>query len=79
MLKVSIKSRVKSLFDGSATSVTSKNTTGEFDVLGSHANFVTLIKEKLILDKGLSTEKKFDVNSGILSCNSDVVVVYLDL
>lgn len=79
MLKVSIKSRVKSLFDGSATSVTSKNITGEFDVLGSHANFITLIKENLILDKGLSTEKKFDVNSGILSCNSDVVVVYLDL
>lgn len=79
MLKVSIKSRVKSLYDGSATSLTSINDTGEFDILASHANFVSLIKEKIILDKGLATEKKFEINSGVLSCNSDEVLVYLDL
>lgn len=79
MLKVSIKSRIKSLYDGSATSLTSVNDTGEFDILASHANFVSLIKEKIILDKSLATEKKFEVNSGVLSCTSDNVSVYLDL
>lgn len=79
MLKVSIKSRTKNLFEGAATSISSFNDTGAFDVLLSHANFITLIKQAIFIDKGLASEKKLDITSGVLSCTNDEVSVYLDI
>ncbi|MDC0449028.1 hypothetical protein OAL67_00240 [bacterium] len=76
-LKVSIRSREKHLFDGNVSTLTSINDTGEFDVLGYHANFVTLIKKYVLLDKGLSTQKKFEFDTAVLSVASNKVDVYV--
>ena len=63
---------------GDALTVSSVNETGEFDVLHKHANFVTLIRGYVIVDKGLPTEKKFEIDSGVLAAKTDSVDVYLD-
>lgn len=75
-LKVYVKSRNETLFDGEAVSVTSSNDVGEFDVLWRHANFVTLIKKHIVIDKGLPTEKKFDIEKGLLCVYANEVQVY---
>ena len=77
-IKVDIRSRKEKFFQGEAKTVTSLNETGEFDVLPQHANFVTLIRGFVIVDKGLSTEKRFDVDNGVLATKTDAVDVYLD-
>ena len=41
-LQVKISDREKILFEGEAFAVSSKNEIGIFDVLGEHANFVTV-------------------------------------
>ncbi len=77
-IKVDIRSRKEQFFDGNAKSVSSINDTGEFDVLPKHANFVTLIRGYVIVDRGLPTEKKFEIDNGVLASKTGAVDVYLD-
>jgi len=76
ILNVSIKSKNEVLFEGVAKSVSSQNDVGFFDILPMHTNYVTLIKEFVVLDKGLSTEKYIQIERGILTVVSDIVRVY---
>lgn len=77
-IMVDIRNRKEQFFRGEAKTVSSVNETGEFDVLPEHANFVTLIKAYVIVDKDLTTEKKFEIDSGVLAAKTDSVDVYLD-
>ncbi len=76
-LAVSIKTRNKNLYEGAAESLTSANDAGEFDVLLEHVNFITLIKGKIVLDKGLKSEKTFEMDSGVLSVFRNKVDAYI--
>ena len=76
---VSIKSKTKILFDGPVKTVSSKNERGVFDILPLHTNFITLISDYVILDKGLPTEKKFDIEKGVLYVLSNKVDVYVGI
>ena len=77
-IMVDIRNRKEQFFRGEAKTVSSVNETGEFDVLPEHANFVTLIRAYVIVDKDLTTEKKFEIDSGVLAAKTDSVDVYLD-
>jgi F0F1-type ATP synthase epsilon subunit len=48
LLKVRVITPKSSLFEGEATSVSSINSQGKFDILGQHANFITLIENQEI-------------------------------
>ena len=78
-LDIDIKSRKKEYFKGKAHTLTSINETGEFDVLPYHANFITLIKDYIILDLKKGAERKIDIDTGVLSVEDNVVKIYLDL
>lgn len=77
-IRVDIRNRKEQFFKGEAKTVSSVNDTGEFDVLPQHANFVTLIKAYVIVDKGMPSEKKFEIDNGVLAAKTDAVDVYLD-
>ena len=76
-LVVYIRSRNKSFYKGPIRSLTALNDTGEFDVLPQHANFITLIKDYIILDKDYETEQKFDIESGVLSVLGENINAYI--
>ncbi|MBD3366529.1 hypothetical protein GF360_04320 [candidate division WWE3 bacterium] len=78
-LKVSIRDRRKVLFEGMAKALSSVNDVGDFDVLPEHANFISLIKDTVVLDKGTPHEKSFDIDSGLLSVDENGVDVYVGL
>jgi F0F1-type ATP synthase epsilon subunit len=78
-LTVNIKSRTNSYYNGSASSLTSVNDTGEFDVLPFHANFITIIRDFITIDKGLTTEKKIEIKSAVLSVIGDRVDGYVGI
>ena len=44
-----VASREGVLFEGDVTAISSFNEKGKFDVLASHANFISLIKQGLII------------------------------
>ena len=79
VLNVSIRSKKENLFEGIAKSVSSQNEVGFFDILPMHTNFVTLVKDFVVVDKGLATEKHIQIEKGILTVVSDVVKVYVGI
>ncbi len=79
VLNVNIKSRTNTYFNGTATSITSINDTGEFDILPFHANFVTLIHGFVTIDKRMPTEKKLEIKSAVLSALGGKVDIYVEI
>lgn len=78
-LFVSIRTREKVLFEGSASCLTSFNLRGRFDILPYHTNFITLISKYVIIDTGKETERQFDIDKGILYAMSNKVSVYVGI
>ena len=78
-LNVNIRSRKKNFFTGKTFSVTSINNKGEFDILPLHANFISLIKNYVILSKGTENEQKFALSTGVLRVKENRVDVFLDV
>jgi F0F1-type ATP synthase epsilon subunit len=76
-LNVIIKTRKETVFNGVAHTITSWNERGEFDILPFHANFITVAQKYLVLDKGTASERKFDIESGILTVSSNKIDVYI--
>lgn len=79
VLDVSVRNRNSVIFEGHVTSLTSYNDVGEFDVLPKHANFVTLIRGSIILNRGNTDERKIEVKSGLMNVSQDRVDVYLGI
>lgn len=78
-LQLLIKTRDETLFDGVVESVTSVNKVGKFDILGNHANFISLIQEKLIIKEEGGGKKEFPVESGLARVSKDKVEIYLGI
>lgn len=77
LLKVAIKSRKDTFFEGSAVSVSSQNATGVFDILPSHAHFISIVRNFVKVEKGDGTTENFKVTTGVLRAFDDKVDVYL--
>jgi len=75
-LKFMLKSPIKNVFEGDVHTLTSINLRGIFDILPLHTNFITLISDYVIVDKGLPSEKRFNMKKGILYVLSNKVSVY---
>jgi len=75
--KLLIRSREALIYEGDCSSLTSFNDVGEFDVLEHHANFITLIRKFIVINKGEKEEKKITIEKGVLTSNEDTVEVYI--
>ncbi len=77
-LFLKVRSRDKVLFEGEVKSVTSYNDRGKFDVLDRHAQFISLIKDRLIVvtPDGKSTEIPGIVD-GLMRVVENNINVYL--
>lgn len=75
-IHLTIKSREKTLFDDETYGVSSINDVGPFDVLPMHENFISLIREKIIIhDK--TTDKEMKIENGLLRANNNQVSIFL--
>lgn len=79
ILDVNIRNRKISYFEGRGGSVTSLNDRGEFDILPQHANFISLIRNYIILNKGTKGEQKFVIGTGVVRVKENKVDVFLDV
>lgn len=79
-LQVSITSPKKELFTGEASSVSSTNSIGKFDILPEHANFVTLVeKQPIIIRPPKGKPIVFNFSLAVLAVNSNKVSIYTDI
>lgn len=77
-IRVIIKNREKTLFDGELRAISTFNDVGIFDILPNHENFISLIKDKIILHKE-GSDKQVKIGQGVLKARENKVNIYLDL
>jgi F0F1-type ATP synthase epsilon subunit len=77
LLSVVVRDENGEAFQGEVTSISSSNEKGPFDMLYEHTNFITLIREKLVLGLPSGQTKEFTLESGILRCFSSQVEIFL--
>ena len=65
-LTVTVKSPGQKIFEGRVQAVTSKNERGVFDILPYHANFISLIKDMVIIHEKDKKPLQIPVESGIV-------------
>jgi F0F1-type ATP synthase epsilon subunit len=67
------------LFDGKAIALSAINETGKFDILPEHANFISMIKEKLMLRPDKKHVQEIKLDQGVLMCRNNKVNVFIGL
>lgn len=77
---VAIVSPDERIWEGGAVSLSSKNSTGPFDILPGHANFVTIIKNEPIIVRTLDEgRKEFTYKNAVIAINNNSVSIYSDI
>lgn len=67
------------LFEQEVESITSYNDTGRFDVLREHAQFISIIKDKIITRLQNGKDQQIPVDSGIMRVKGEIVEVFLGI
>lgn len=77
LLYVTVRSRQGLVFEGELQTLSSYNKIGLFDVLSQHANFISMIKDRLILTKKDGKKMEISMDSGVIMVQENKVEVYL--
>lgn len=77
IFKLKVVSREGVIYDGKASSITSNNEKGVFDVLAQHANFISLINKGLTIRDNDNNEKKIKFDNALLKVFKNNVEVYV--
>ena len=73
---LNIKNKESTLFDGQVFAISAYNDVGLFDVLPMHENFISLIKNRIILHEN-GTKKEVKIRQGLLRVKDNKVNIYL--
>lgn len=72
-----VRTPEKTMYEGEARSVSSVNERGPFDVLGAHQNFITLIREKLMIIDAAGEKQDVPVEGGVMRVHDNEVTIFL--
>ncbi|KKQ74993.1 MAG: hypothetical protein US96_C0019G0007 [Candidatus Woesebacteria bacterium GW2011_GWB1_38_5b] len=75
-LHVNIKAKDRIIYEGDVTAVTSFNDIGLFDILPLHENFISIVKNKVILHKN-DAQREFKIEAGVLKVRDNKVNIYI--
>ncbi|PIY65443.1 hypothetical protein COY91_02440 [Candidatus Shapirobacteria bacterium CG_4_10_14_0_8_um_filter_39_15] len=78
-LSLLIRDREKVSFRNMVNSVTSISDKGVFDILPQHANFISMIKEKIIIRRQGKEDVRIPITIGVLKVQRNQVEIYLDV
>ncbi|MBI2641433.1 hypothetical protein HYW87_02450 [Candidatus Roizmanbacteria bacterium] len=74
---VSIYTLESVTYQGRARIVSSINEKGPFDVLPLHANFISIIKDKIMIREAEGGKKEFPIKSGVMKVYQDSIFIFL--
>ena len=79
-ITLTIRSRTGSTYNKQEVfAITSNNLKGPFDVLPEHENFISIIKDRLIVHKTRKDKEEIKIDTGIIKVNDNIVNVFLGL
>ena len=76
VLNVRIITLGKVLWEGEAETVSADNTSGNFDILPYHANFITILKESPIVINTKEGRKEFSFPRSLLYAKDNSIKIY---
>jgi len=77
VIHVKIRDLVHTVFEGDVMAITSTNEKGVFDILSSHSNFISLIKDRITLTHLDGTKQQINLNTGVIRNVNNSVEVFL--
>lgn len=77
-LTIIMRNKDNILYTGQASALSSVNDRGKFDILPLHENFISLIKEKVIVHPTLKENNEIKIDNGILRAYQDKVYIYVN-
>ncbi len=79
-LDVIISSPDETIWKGKEVqSISSENSTGPFDILPEHSNFITLVKDSPIIVRAKDYEKTFSYKNSVILVRGADVQIYVDI
>lgn len=78
-LLIEVKSPEKIFFEGEVKAISSFNESGRFDVLPQHANFISIIREFLIIYDKAGAKQEIKIDRGVLKVTANKVQVFLGI
>jgi F0F1-type ATP synthase epsilon subunit len=78
-IQLIVRQREKVLFQGEAKAFTSYNEKGLFDVLATHANFISIINRNFVIHKLDGEKSEIKINEGIIRVNKNEISVYMGI
>lgn len=78
-LKLKVRTPDKLVFEGEARAVSSVNERGPFDVLSAHQNFITIIRDKLVIIDLKGEKQDISVQRGVMRVRENEVTVFLGM
>ena len=79
LLKVTIKNKDSEVLEEEVKAVSSFNERGPFDILPLHENFISVVKDKIILHKKDGSAKEMVIERGVLKISENQVSIYLGI
>ena len=80
LMHVKVHSPYKIYFDEEARGISAVNTTGPFDILPHHHNFMTLLTPaELVIHGTQGKESRIKISGGLMHVKADHVTVFLDI
>ena len=74
-----VRQRDQVVFEGEVKAFSSFNERGNFDILRSHANFISIIKKNYVIHKVDGTESEVKIEEGIVQAFGNKVTVFLGI
>lgn len=79
LIKVIIRDTENILFEGEVDRITSFNEVGRFDVYPMHANFISILSQKITLYNKHALIKELDIEQAIMKVKQDSVTIFLGI
>lgn len=76
-LTITLRNAEKILFEGKVKAVSSENENGAFDILPEHANFITIVKKKIIIHHLNGEKEVIELDNGIIKAEENHIHIFL--
>ncbi len=78
-LVLKVQTRKDILYQGEIDSLTSVNQKGKFDVLKEHANFISLIKDYILIKDLKGKDYRLNIGQGLMKVLDNQINIYLGI
>jgi F0F1-type ATP synthase epsilon subunit len=78
-LHIKVYSPFQTYFDRDALSISAVNSTGPFDILSKHHNFITLLNPCELVIRTVNDTQRIRIARGIMHVKANQVIVFLDI